>query len=260
MLKKFLFRRILRKHAIAYTQWHEITARIPLLQYLSSTEKARLRVLSSLFLYKKTFSAAGNLLITDNMRITVASQACLQILKLGIEAFNGWVEIIVYPGAFKVRHDVYGSDGLVHHENRILSGESWQRGPLILSWEDVQRESYRPSPGHNVVIHEFAHKLDMLNGRANGMPPLHPNMPIETWTQTLSQAYEMLQQKISYFDHSYINPYAGTDPAEFFAVISEYFFTAPEILDQYCPEVYQQLQQYYRQDPLQRYSLSGVNH
>ena len=256
-IKKYLTRRILRKHAIDFNQWHDITHNIPVLRYLSSTEKARLRSLTTLFLYKKTFSGANNLLITDAMRITVASQACLQILNLGIDAFNGWVEIIVYPAAFNINRDVAGADGLIHNENTSLSGESWDRGPLILSWHDVERESYGLYPGRNIVIHEFAHKLDMLNGRANGMPPLHPNMPIETWTSTLSQAYELLQQNIDNFDHSYINPYAGTNPGEFFAVISEYFFTAPEILLQYCPEVYEQLKQYYRQNPLLRFNISA---
>lgn len=254
LIKKYLTRRILRKHAVSYNEWHDVTRKIPLIQYLSNSEKARLRKLCTLFLYKKTFTGANNQEITNSMRVTVASQACLQILCLGIDTFNGWVEIIIYPGAFRVNRDITDADGLVHNENHGLSGESWDRGPLILSWEDVERESYSLQPGHNVVIHEFAHKLDMLNGRANGMPPLHPNMPIEAWTLTLSQAYELLQQNIDNFQYGHINPYASTNPAEFFAVISEYFFTAPHILFQYCPDVYEQLKQYYRQDTLQRLS------
>ena len=195
---------------------------------------------------------AKDLEINNAMKLTIASQACLQILNLGIDAFNGWVEIIIYPGAFKVNRAITSADGLVHQQNNSLSGEAWNRGPLILSWDDVAYESYSLQPGRNVVIHEFAHKLDMLNGRANGMPPLHPNMPIEAWSQTLSLAYELLNEKIENFQHSYINPYASTNPGEFFAVISEYFFTAPSILFQYCPDVYEQLKQYYRQDTLQR--------
>jgi Mlc titration factor MtfA (ptsG expression regulator) len=254
LIKKYLTRIILRKHAVSFNEWHDVTCRIPVLQNLTSTEKAKLRKLSTLFLYKKTIVGAKNLQITPAMRIAVASQACLQILNLGIDAFNGWVEIIIYPGAFRVDRDVSGADGLVHHESHGLSGEAWDRGPVILSWEEVESESYSLHPGHNVIIHEFAHKLDMLNGRANGMPPLHPNMPIQTWTLILSQAYELLKQNIDNFQYSYINPYASTNPGEFFAVISEYFFTAPDILFQYCPDVYKQLKQYYRQDTLQRLS------
>jgi len=254
LIKNYLIKRILRRHAITFNEWHDVIARIPVLNDLSSVEKARLRKLSTLFLYKKTVVGAKNLDITNAMKITIAAQACLQILNLGINAFNGWVEIIVYPGAFRVNRNISDANGLVHHQNHNLSGEAWERGPLILSWDDVELESYSLQHGHNVIIHEFAHKLDMLNGRANGMPPLHPNMPIETWTQTLSQAYELLNQKIDNFQHSTINPYASTNPGEFFAVISEYFFTAPDTLFQYCPDVYEQLKQYYRQDTLQRLS------
>ncbi len=251
-IAKYLRQRILRKYAIAFNEWHSITARIPLLKDLSSTERARLRQLCTLFLYHKTFTGTKSLNISQAMKITIAAQACLQILNLGINSFNGWVEIIIYPGAFRVKRHVTDSNGLVHQEDQSLSGEAWDRGPLILSWDELEHESYQLIPGHNVIVHEFAHKLDMLNGRANGMPPLHPNMPIEKWTDTLSRAYELLNQKIDNFKHSDINPYASTNPAEFFAVISEYFFTAPEILCQHCPEVYEQLKQYYRQDTLQR--------
>ncbi len=253
-IKRYLTRRILQKHAIAFNDWHDVTCRLPVLQYLSTAEKVRLRQLSTLFLYKKTFVGVKNLQITNAMRITIASQACLQILNLNIDSFNGWIEIIIYPGAFRVNRTISSADGLVHQQNQSLSGEAWQRGPVVLSWDDVAHESYSLQPGQNVVIHEFAHKLDMLNGHANGMPPLHPSMPIETWSQILSQAYELLNQKIDDFHYTTINSYAATDPGEFFAVISEYFFTAPDTLFQYCPEVYEQLKQYYRQDTLQRLS------
>ena len=254
-IKKYFIRRILKKHAISYSEWHDTTIKIPLLQHLSNKEKVQLRKLSTLFLYKKTIVGAKNFKITKAIQITIAAQACLQILNLGMSAFNGWVEIIIYQGAFKVNRQITSAKGLVHHENNTLSGEAWDRGPVILSWDDVEHESYNLLPGHNVVIHEFAHKLDMLNGRANGMPPLHPNMPIEQWSLTLSQAYELLNNNLDNFQHSYINPYASTNPAEFFAVISEYFFTAPDILFQYCPDVYEQLKQYYRQDTLLRSAL-----
>ena len=252
LIKKYLTKRILKKHHIAFNEWQSVISKIQILNTLSSVEKARLRILCTLFLSKKYIVGANGLEITDNMKLTIAAQACLQILNLGINSFDGWVEIIVYPGAFKVNRTITSEDGLVHQENNNLTGEAWDRGPLILSWEDVALESYDLQPGRNVVIHEFAHKLDMLNGRANGMPPLHPHMPIKEWSQTLSYAYERLNNKLDNFQHSYINPYASTNPGEFFAVISEYFFTAPDILFQYCPDVYDQLRQYYRQDTLQR--------
>ncbi|MCP3849991.1 MAG: zinc-dependent peptidase [Gammaproteobacteria bacterium] len=252
-IKKYLIRRILKKYAIPYSEWHNTTIKLPLLQHLSNKEKVRLRRLSTLFLHKKTIVGAKNFEITKAIQITIAAQACLQILHLGLDAFNGWVEIIIYPSAFKVNRKVMSANGLIHHENNALSGEAWVRGPVILSWDHVERESYNLLPGRNVLIHEFAHKLDMLNGRANGMPPLHPNMPIQQWSQTLSQAFELLNDRLENFQQSSINPYASTNPAEFFAVISEYFFTAPDILFKYCPDVYEQLKQYYRQDTISKY-------
>jgi len=193
--------------------------------------------------------------IDDEIRITIAAQACLEILELGLDAFAGWLEIIVYPGAFRVTQETLDDAGVVHQQDNSLSGESWSRGPVILSWQDVQEDSFSLRPGHNVVLHEFAHKLDMLNQRANGMPPLHPDMPIKAWTEALSQAYENLQQRLENHQPT-INAYAATNPAEFFAVICEYFFTAPDILWQHCPDVYQQLKAWFKQDPLARKRLN----
>jgi len=167
-----------------------------------------------------------------------------------LNAYDGWVEIVVYPGAFRVRREAVDEFGIVHEEARALSGESWGRGPVILSWEDVQRDSFTPQPGRNVVIHEFAHKLDMQNGRANGMPPLPPGMPVEEWTAALSEAYARLQQHLADNQRPAIDPYAATDPAEFFAVVCEYFFTDPQTLRTHCSAVYEQLRGYFRQNPL----------
>jgi Mlc titration factor MtfA (ptsG expression regulator) len=182
------------------------------------------------------------------MRATIASQACLMTLELKASSFDGWKELIVYPGAFKVERTVTDEYGISHQQASPLSGESWQNGPLILSWEDVKRDSFTQHPGSHVIIHEFAHKLDALNGRVNGMPPLHPSMSIRKWSETLGNAYTHLIQKLEH-GKLCINPYAATNPAEFFAVLSEYFFTAPDILTQFCPEVYTQLCLYYGQNP-----------
>ncbi len=243
--------KVLRDHGIADETWHKLSRRLPLVQLLSPSERARLRELSTLFLYKKTFSGAQGQIIDDEIRLTIAAQACVVILNLGIDAFAGWVEIIVYPAAFRVARETVDEAGVVTRQDNALSGESWSRGPVILAWEEVAQDSFVLRPGHNVVVHEFAHKLDMLNGRANGMPPLHPDMPIAAWTKALSRAYENLQQHLVHH-HSPINAYAATDPAEFFAVICEYFFTDPETLHQYCANVYTQLKAYFRQDPLLR--------
>ncbi len=244
--------RILRRHPIPDDLWLSVTRRLPLLQGQQVTERTRLRELTTLFLHDKTFSGVQGLEVSDEMRLVIAAQACLPILELGPDAYAGWVEIVVYPGAFRVEREMMDEFGVVHQQAEGLSGESWGTGPVILAWEEVERESLHLHKGHHVVVHEFAHKLDLLNGRANGLPPLHPDMPIEAWSQALGTAYEQLVEKVEHGRHTPINPYAATDPAEFFAVSCEYFFTAPEILHRHVPAVYQQLKRYFRQDPLRR--------
>jgi hypothetical protein len=247
-IKRFLTRRILRQHAIPFTTWRRVTSKIPLIATRTNKEKARLRMLTTLFLHQKSFTGVHDLEVTLDMGITIAAQACLEILYLGLNAFAGWIEIVIYPSAFIVNRDVTDENGIVHAQKSGLSGESWGRGPVILSWQDVEQDSYRLHQGHNVVIHEFAHKLDMLSGRADGQPPLTNDMSLQTWSDALRDAHAKLINQIEHHQHTYINSYAATNPAEFFAVSCEYFFTAPELLEKQCPEVYQQLKSYFKQD------------
>ena len=251
-LKRAHIRYILHKHKIAHALWEESTRSLFILQGLSAVEKARLRELTTLFLHRKKFIGVQGLDVTEVMRIMVSAQACLLLLGLDITFFDGWSDVIIYPGAFRISRDSTDSAGVVHHEDNVLSGESWSRGPVILSWEDIQKEMYGEHSGRNVVVHELAHKLDMQNGLANGMPPLHAGMQRVQWTEALSSAYEHLQQKIAHHSRVYIDPYGATNPAEFFAVISEFFFSSPDVLHTHHPRVYKQLLLYYRQNPLQR--------
>ncbi len=248
-LTRFLTIRTLKKHAIPYSLWRDVTSQIPLVQRRTNKEKTRLRLLSTVFIHQKSFTGAHDLTITLEMAITIASQACIEVLYLGLNAFNGWIEIIIYPAAFVVQRDTIDENGIMHKQVNTLSGESWGRGPVILSWEDVIKDSYTLHLGHNIIIHEFAHKLDMLSGRANGQPPLPPNMSKEKWSKYLGGAYERLISQVNHHERSYINNYAATNSAEFFAVCCEYFFTAPHILELHSPHVYQQLQSYFRQNP-----------
>jgi len=235
---------ILRKHGLPDDLWLSTSRKLPVLSVLNAVQMAKLRVLSTLLIHHKAFTGVQGVDVTLEMKITIAAQACLEILELGINAFDGWKEIIIYPSAFKVERDVQNELGLVSNEQNVLSGEAWGKGPVILSWEDVERDSFTLRKGHNVIIHEFAHKLDMLNGRANGMPPLHPYMVIEEWTESLSTAYQHLVQRLEHH-HTEINAYAATNPAEFFAVMSEYYFTAPQVLIKYYPKVFHELNEYY---------------
>ncbi len=250
-LRRYRTLHTLRHHGLPDHLWRKLRKNLYLLHSLGNQEAVELRKLTTLLLHEKAIHGVQGLEMTLEMRAVIASQACLMILELDASSFKGWKELIVYPGAFKVQRTVTDEYGVSHEQASPLSGESWQNGPLILSWDDVERDSYTRHPGSHVIIHEFAHKLDALNGRVNGMPPLHPDMPIEKWSKTLGAAYEHLHRQLQRGRQS-INPYAATSPAEFFAVLSEYFFTAPAILKQHCGEVYKQLAAYYRQDPLSR--------
>jgi len=250
--KRYQTLRTLRGHPIPDRLWREVSDRLVLLRGLDSADKARLRILTTLFIHDKQFNGVQGMVITPDVPVTIAAQACVEVLELGLDAFAGWVEIIVYPAAFRTRHETTDANGLVSDDEHVLSGEAWSRGPVILSWTDVVHDSFSPRPGSNVVLHEFAHKLDALNGRTNGMPPLHPDMPIQAWTDALSEAYALLVAHVEQGRGTVIDAYGASSPAEFFAVVSEYFFTAPEVLRQHAPAVYGQLRAWYRQDPVAR--------
>lgn len=246
IFKRARIRYILRRHAIPLDQWLDVTEKLPVLQGLTAVEKAHLRELTTLFIREKQFAGVQELQLTDAMCLLIAVQACLPVLRLGLGCLSGWTEIVVYPGAFLVNRDVWDAAGFLYHEQQALIGESWPRGPVIVSWDDVERDMQQGQSGRNVVIHEIAHKLDMLNGPADGFPPLHYGMPVTDWSTSLTAAYESLVQRVEHHHRVCINPYAATSPAEFFAVISEYFFCAPETLNTHFADVYQQLRIYYR--------------
>ena len=239
---------ILRNNPIPQKLWINTIAKLPILKTLNIKDCQKLKKLTTLFLYKKTITAVKDFELDDEKCLIIAVQACLPILNLDISYYDGWIEVVIYPDTFVVYRNITDNFGLVHDTSSALSGEAWSKGPVILAWTDVERDSFIIQQGHNVVIHEFSHKLDMLNGRANGMPPLHPNMHRQEWTESLSLAYDKLVNQIENTRHTAINEYAATNPAEFFAVTSEYFFTAPDILKECCPKVYKQLVLFYKQD------------
>ena len=249
--------RILQRDPIPDAVWREVVDSIPLLQTLAPAERARLRVLATRFLHEKTFTGGADLEPTEFMKAAVSAQACLLILRLRWDRFDGWREVILYPGGFRVTRETRDEAGVVHTGERDLSGEAWQRGVVILSWDDVWHDATHPGHGihwypGNVALHEFAHKLDMQSGHANGMPPLHPGMSLPEWSRALSDAYDDLQRRLDHGLPTAIDPYAATDPAEFFAVLTEAFFVDPHTVSRHYPEVYRQLRLFYHQDPLQR--------
>ncbi len=241
---------ILRHHPIPYDLWRTVSQNIAILRHLTPVERAHLRVLSTLFLYKKTITGTADLVMTDRMKLCIAIQSCLLVLHLGLHYLDGWVQIIVYPGQFRVQRDITDAAGVVHHEDKVLIGESWSQGPVIVSWQSIAQDMHAPFRGHNVIIHEIAHKLDMFNGAADGLPPLVSRQAVQAWIADLSQVYETLHHQLQQHHPSLINAYAGTSPSEFFAVVSEYFFSAPTILFHHFPTVYRHLQQFYQQNPI----------
>lgn len=248
IVSKWLDKRIIRQSTIPDSAWLKVYSQLPLLNRLTAIEKGKLRHLAILFLHKKSFEGAQGFRLSNEMNMLIALQACLPILHLGIDWYRGWVSIIVYPDSFVPQRTYTDENGVVHHSNTVLGGESWLRGPVILSWQGVA--SSPPLDGNNLVIHEFVHKLDMLNGVANGFPPLHKGMNATLWADDFGKAFEDLQYRINAGESTVIDHYAATEPAEFFAVFCEVFFERPEHIHAVYPQVYQHLADFFRQDPL----------
>ncbi|MGD8417173.1 MAG: zinc-dependent peptidase [Pseudomonadales bacterium] len=248
--------RIITRHPVDEALWHRVTAEIDALAGLNEAELGHLRELVALFLHSKRFYGTHELVIDEFMRIAVAAQACLLVLNLDAaletEVYPGWASIILYPGAFVARHDYRDGVGVVHERIMALDGEASHRGPVVLSWQDARPGAESPGTGRNVVLHEFAHKLDFLDGTSNGHPPLHADMSTKIWAAVFSAAFGHFSHLVEQRHHTPFNPYAATNPAEFFAVVTEVFFLAPHKLKLTYPEVYDQLARYYRQDPAGR--------
>jgi len=240
-------RRVLARHRIDERLWRETMRALPFVRALSMDERQRLRDMALLFLAEKSFSGAHGLPVTDAMRVSVAVQACLPVLELGLDAYAGWSGIVVYPGDFRVHVAETDDAGVVHEFDDERAGESWPGGPVILSWDAA-----RHAPDMNVVIHEFAHKLDMANGEADGVPRLHAGMDRAAWAHAFRTAYQGFCDALERGRETWLDPYAAESPGEFFAVMSEMFFTEAAEARRRYPDVYDQLRRFYRQDPAAR--------
>lgn len=218
-------------------QWDLIEDELPFLAYLPREAIEKARQLAVVLLQHKQFYGANGLELSDRIMLGIALQACLPILRLGTEAYGGWVGVVVYPGDFVVRQKVMGPDGVMHEFDDTLLGQARSDGPVLVSWFE---RSVRPE-GVNVVIHEFAHKLDMYNGNADGLPVLPSGMPRERWAAAFAPAYDDFCRRVDAGEHTAIDPYASKNPAEFFAVTMEAFFMSPLRLRTDYPQVYGQL-------------------
>ena len=219
--------RALRRHAIPDALWTQTLGNLPFLAWLGDADRVRLREMSSLFLAQKQFSTAHDLELTDEICVAVAAQAALPVLNLGLDLYRGWVGVVVYPGEFVIRKTVEDEDGVVHEVVQDASGEAWEGGPVLLSWEDVQMGT--GDGAYNVVIHEFAHKIDMLGGEADGRPPLfkrlHADLTPREWEDIFDHAYDRFCRRVDsisdrrwqqFADTSLIDPYAADHPFRVF--------------------------------------------
>lgn len=232
--------------------WQTTIDALPFLGELDEEEGERLQSLCEQFLASKEFASADGAIIDDAARVAIAAQGCLPILNLGLSWYRGWVGIVLYPDEFVIARQSVDEFGIVHEFDDVVSGEAWEGGPLILSWQDAQLAG----GGYNVIIHEFAHKLDMLNGDADGLPPLHQGMSRQAWCDCLEATYADFCQQVDAAEAegiaTAIDAYGAASPAEFFAVSSETFFELPGLLHAEYPDWYAQLAAFYRQEPLLR--------
>ncbi|GGO87555.1 hypothetical protein GCM10011348_41020 [Marinobacterium nitratireducens] len=243
-------KRLLQAGGLPEREWRQVLDRLPVMAGLSADERDRLGQLAWLFLHEKTIHGVQGVEVSDGMRLRIAAQACLLILELGLDGYRGFETVLVYPAGFRVRHEYQDEAGVVHSVVAELSGEAWEQGPVILSADELLSES--ENDGVNLVIHEFAHKLDMLNGVADGLPPLHAQMQPKEWARVFQSAYLDLCERFDRGEEIPVDGYATESPAECFAVLSEAFFEIPAVLAGAYPEVYGQLSMFYRQDPLRR--------
>ncbi|MDX1252493.1 MAG: zinc-dependent peptidase [Gammaproteobacteria bacterium] len=250
LFRRWRRQRHLRQALIPEPLWDEAIASLPLLAGLSIDEQQRLRELVILFLREKIFEPVEGLELAPTAQLLIATQACLPILNLGLDWYDGWTAIIVYPGEFAHRREMMDEDGVIHQHYQVMSGEAWPQGGVIFSLADAEASGL--CDGYNVVIHEMAHKLDMHNGEVNGFPPLHSDMQPSAWSAAFSRAFTDMNRRVDSGEDTPIDPYCTEDAGEFFAVLSEYFFEQPALLKQEYAQVYQQLSLFYRQDPATR--------
>lgn len=222
---------------------------------LDDAERARLRALIQVFLAEKNWEGCGGLELTDEIRVTVSAQACLLLLGIPHDYYRNVQTILVYPSTVisPQRKPGYFETVLEPLEApHPILGEAFEQGPVILIWDAVLRGSRHPEGGHNVVYHEFAHKLDMLDGAADGTPPLRDRAEYSDWVSICEREYLRLKRAAERGRKTFLDAYGATDEAEFFAVATEQFFEQPLRLKEYSPDLYRVLKEYYRQDPAER--------
>ncbi len=224
-----------------------VKEKLPPYKYLNAEEKRRLQGTINVFLAEKVFEGCGGLEITDEIRVTVAAQACMLLLNRDIKVFPRLKSILIYPDTYIVNNEFMLPNNEV---SSVRLGESWQSGVVVLAWNSVQGGIHNFHDGRNVTIHEFAHQLDQEDGLADGAPILHNNSEYKNWAEVFSTEYENLKNELAHGISSEIDPYGATNPAEFFAVVTETFFEKPYQLQKHRPQLYDALLHYYCINPM----------
>jgi hypothetical protein len=248
--------RALRVRAIPDDLWLATLRRHPFLTRRPLDDLLKLRSLCALFLDRKEFSGAAGLQVTDDMAVAVAAQACLPVLHLDLAAYDGFVGIVMHPGEVVAQREWIDEDGICHQGEEELAGEAMPGGPVMLAWSEVDASGELAADGYNVVIHEFVHVLDMLDGEADGVPPLPTRAARTQWMAVLEPAFERLRRQVEADEETTLDPYGASAIEEYFSVASVAFFVAPHLLSSSEPGVYELLREYYRQDPV-RYAEAG---
>lgn len=269
-----LFERLTRSSSVVIPDqlWTSTLASLPFVMRLNADECSRLRKLASQLLSQKQMTGAAGLELTAAIQVNIAMQASLPVLNLGLDWYRGWNSIIVYPREFLVPRELTDDDGVVHQYVEPIAGEAWDGGPLLLSWEDAQQSATAGGAAYSVVMHEFAHKIDLLNGDADGVPPfssVHKKLSTARWRRVMHDAFERFAAEVGlieaelpadldlesdteerYFARLPFDAYAAQDTGEFFAVSSEAFFVAPQRLRSAFPEWYALLTEFFLQNPV----------
>jgi Mlc titration factor MtfA (ptsG expression regulator) len=238
-------------------RWHRmLESGFPIYVRLPEEDRKELQGHIQVFLAEKRFEGCGGLEMTEAMKVCIAAQACLLLLHRETDYYPRLRSILVYPSAYVARTTRHVGSGIMEERRDRRLGEAWDSGAVVLAWDAVHAGAAVPDDGHNVVFHEFAHQLDYEDGRTDGAPLLGGEDPwyrrknrYKTWARVLAAEYKRLRANVAAGEPSALDEYGATNPAEFFAVATEFFFERPRDLQQRCPELYEELKQFFRQDP-----------
>lgn len=249
---------ILEHRAIPDPLWAQTLTQYPFLAWRSTARQEHLRALSTLFLARKQFVPAGGLQITDEIAVAIAAQACLPVLRLGLGAYAHMGHIVVHPDQVLAHREVMDEAGVVHQYDEVLAGEAMPDGPVMLSWHDVQ-QARDLDQGYNVVVHEFAHALDMAGGALDGTPPLPTDIDKAHWQDVMWQGFDRHSEALARGEDTWLDPYAAeAGLIEFFPVVTEAFFVAPWALRADFADVYALLCRYFGEDPAALIASGGT--